>query len=321
MTIEQLEIIIDRYLAGEASPEENAFIAKWLDTRSEDRVSLAPARQQAIQAAIWQSVAQRTVAPTTTTARPKPGLLRQLVQRRVWLPYAAAVAVLVTGSVAVYNTWMKKAAPGYRLISALPRQAKTVLLPDSSTVHLFPGATVAVPDNFNGAERTVRSTGRVFFEVKHDTTRPFYVQSGQLRTRVLGTSFEVLAHDSLHQSVTVRTGRVGVQYGDRALAQLTPGKRLRFDAAHNEWQIDEVNAAMLCEWWNNGMVFQQAPLEEVMQTLANWYNVPIAITNAKWRSEKVTIRIKDQDLSAALTLLSQTLGFHYKRENNKVLIY
>ncbi len=61
---------------------------------------------------------------------------------------------------------------------------------------------------------------------------------------------------------------------------------------HNELQIDEVNAAMLCEWWNNGMVFHQAPLEEVMQTLANWYNVPIAITNTKWRSEKVTIRIK-----------------------------
>ncbi len=142
----------------------------------------APARQQAIQAAIWQSVAQRTVN-TTTTARPKPGLLRQLVQRRVWLPYAAAVAVLVTGSVAVYNTRMKKAVPGYRLISALPRQAKTVLLPDSSTVHLFPGATVAVPDNFNGDERTVRSTGRVFFEVKHDTTRPFLCAVGPVAVR------------------------------------------------------------------------------------------------------------------------------------------
>lgn len=320
MTIDQLEIIIDRYLAGEASPEENAFITKWLDTRPADTVSMGPARLQAIQAAIWQSVAQRTVNPATT-ARPKPGLLRQLVQRRVWLPYAAAVAVLVTGSVAVYNIWMKKAASGYRLISALPREAKTVLLPDSSTVHLFPGATVAVPDNFNGEERTVRSTGRVFFEVKHDTSRPFYVQSGQLRTRVLGTSFEVLAIDSLHPSVTVRTGRVGVQYGDRALAQLVAGKRLRFDALHNELLIDQVNAAMLCEWWNNGMVFNQAPLEEVMQTLANWYNVRITITNARWRSEKVTIRIKDQDLSAALTLLSQTLGFSYKQENGQVLIY
>ncbi|WP_276481489.1 FecR family protein [Paraflavitalea pollutisoli] len=318
MHIDQFEVIIDRYLAGQASPEEKAFITTWLHTRPADAEPLAAERQQALQHTLWRSVALQTVDKPTTG---KPGLLRQLVQRRTWLPYAAAVAVLVTGSIVVYHGMVKKAAPTYQLISALPGKAKTIQLPDSSTVHLFPGATVAVPDNFNREERMLKATGRVFFEVKHDTAKPFYVQSGELRTRVLGTSFEVYASDSLHQSVIVRTGRVGVQYGQQRLAQLTPGKRLRFDAQQNKLLIDQVNAGMLCEWWNNGMVFHQAPLYEVMQTLTNWYNVPIRMTNTKWMTEPVTIRIKDQDLSAALTLLSQTLGFHYKKENGQVLIY
>ena len=105
------------------------------------------------------------------------------------------------------------------------------------------------------------------------------------------------------------------------MADLTAGKRLRYDAAQNNMVIDEVNAAMLCEWWNNGMVFNQAPLEEVIQTLANWYNMPIEITNNKWSLEPVTIRIKEQNLSETLSLLSATLGFSYLQQKNKVIIY
>ncbi len=320
MNIEQLESIIDRYHAGLATPEEKEFIAKWLESTPADAAPLEASRRQTIKESLWHSVALRT-GVHTQAATPKPGVLRQLIQRRTWLPYAAAVAILFTGSTIIYNALLKKQPVNSQLITALPGAAKTLLLPDSSTVHLFPGATVAIPENYNETERNIVSTGRVFFEVKPNTSRPFYVQCGQLRTRVLGTSFEVMAMDSLHASVIVRTGKVGVQYGNRHLADLTPGRRLRFDVRQNNAHIDEVNAAMLCEWWNNGMVFNQAPLEEVMQTLSNWYNKPIEITNSKWKTEPVTIRIKDHDLSEALSLLSQTLGFNVKQQNNKALIY
>jgi ferric-dicitrate binding protein FerR (iron transport regulator) len=320
MNIEQLENIIDRYLSGLATPGEKECIAKWLETTPTDTASLEAAQRDTIKATLWQSVAMHTGVVSHTVA-PKTGVLRQLIQRRTWWQYAAAVVIILAGSVIAYNGWHNKQPHTSRLITALPGSHKTLLLPDSSTVHLFPGASISIPDNYNQTERRIASTGRVFFEVKPDASRPFYVQCGQLRTRVLGTSFEVMSNDLIHSCVIVRTGKVGVQYGSRHLAYLTPGKRLRFNARHNEVEVDEVNAAMLCEWWNNGMVFNQAPLEEVMQTLANWYNKPIEITSNKWKAEPVTIRIKQQGLPEALSLLSQTLGFHYRLQNDKVFIY
>lgn len=307
MNIEQLERIIDRYLEGLATTEEKKFIAKWLEAAPGDIQSLEEPNKQAIKTALWQSIASKSGVE-------KP-------PRRTWLQYAAAVVILVIGSFMLYTGLQKNTSSSPQLITASPGMHKKFMLPDSSTVYLFPGATLTIPDNYNQTERNIALTGRGFFEVKPNASRPFYVQAGQLRTLVLGTSFEVMITDSIHSSIIVRTGKVGIQYDNKHLADLTAGKRLRYNAQQNDFTIDEVNAAMLCEWWNNGMVFNQAPLQQVVQTLANWYNVSIEITNKKWEQEPVTIRIKDQSLPEAMALLSQTLGFRFKQEGDKIFIY
>lgn len=304
MNIEQLERIIDRYLAGLATTEEKEFITQWLEAAPGDAQPLEASQRETIKTALWQSIART----------PGVNARRRFMFRRTWLRYAAAIVVLVAGSIIFYTGSQKKQPP--RLVTAARGAHKTFMLPDSSVVRLFPGATLSIPENYNETERNITLEGRGFFEVKADARRPFYVQAGQLRTQVLGTSFEVMS-----SSIIVRTGKVSVQYGDRRLADLTAGKRLRYNEQQNDFVIDEVNAAMLCEWWNHGMIFHQAPLEEVAQTLANWYNVSIEITNSRWKQEPVTIRVKEHGLQETIALLSQTLGFKFRLEEGKIVIY
>lgn len=311
MNIEQLGDIIQRYLAGTATDEEKTWVQQWLQERPEDHASLPPEHRQAIQASLWQSFTDRTDWQPSRT----------ISFSRKWLAYAAAIAVLVACAFWLNTSIQRPTSAQAQTIAALPGSHKKVTLPDSSVAHLFPGATITVPADYNTEDRHIAFSGRVFFEVKPDPARPFQVLSGKMVTRVLGTSFEVTAPDSLHASVTVRSGKVGVQYDGRPLAELTPGKRLRFRTQHNDFTIDDVNAALLCEWWNNGMVFNQAPLAEVMQTLSDWYNMPIVISNAKWKQETVTIRVRNQTCLDAVSLLSETLGFQFKQENNRIIIY
>jgi len=225
------------------------------------------------------------------------------------------------GAVWMNTTLFRKQAIPAQTITALSGSPRTALLPDSSIVHLFPGSSLTIPNDFNIRNREVTLSGKVFFEVKSNPSRPFFVQTGQLRTQVLGTSFEVMTHDSLYAAVIVRTGKVGVQYNGQQLADLIPGKRLRYDVQQNNFLVDEVDAAMLCEWWNNGMVFNQSPFEEVVRSVSTWYNVPITITGTRWQQERVTIRIKNRSFSETLSLLSATLGFQYKTENNRIIIF
>lgn len=313
MNIEQLRDIIDRYLAGTATDKEKAWVQQWLQERPEDHTSLPPEYRQAVQTRLWQ----RFTDHADWQAPPS----RTIPLSRKWLAYAAAVAVLIASAFWLSNSIQQPSSAQAQTIAALPGSHKRVTLPDSSVAHLFPGASITLPADYNTGDRRIAFTGRVFFEVKPDPARPFQVVSGKMETRVLGTSFEVTAPDSLHASVTVRSGKVGVHYNGRPLAELTPGKRLRFHTQHNDFTIDEVNAALLCEWWNNGMVFNQAPLAEVMQALSDWYNMPIVITNAKWKQETVTIRVRNQTCRDAVSLLSETLGFQFKQESNRIIIY
>ncbi|MET3876702.1 FecR domain-containing protein [Chitinophaga sp. OAE865] len=320
MNIEAIREMVDRYLQGTATDQEKKFIEKWLQARPEDDQPLKEEDKQAIHTALWQSFTHRTNWQSFATSK-GAGKSRPLFNYRSWAGYAAAAIVAASCAIWLNTTLLKKQPIPVQTITALKGAPKTIQLPDSSIAHLFPGATLAVPDDFNTKERAVTLSGKVFFEVKTDPSRPFYVQSGRLRTQVLGTSFEVTAQDGLHAAVIVRTGKVRLQYDGQQLADLIPGKRLRFDVQQHHFTIDEVNAAMLCEWWNNGMVFNQSPFEEVVQSISDWYNVPITITSIKWKQERVTIRIKNRSFSEALSLLSATLGFQYKKENNRIIIY
>lgn len=319
MNIEKLGEIVDRYLAGTATDQEKEWIEKWLHTRPEDARLLNDTHREATRSALWQSIAQATYQPSVSTV-PATGRLHPITRHRWWPAYAAAL-ILICGSLWLYTVQPTKHTSPAQTITALRGSHKTTLLPDSTVAHLFPGSTLTIPNGFNTSDRRVAITGRVFFEVKTDASRPFYVQACQLNTQVLGTSFEVMAQDSLHASVIVRTGKVGVQYNSRQLTTLTAGKRLLYDVQHQRFAVDEVNAAILCEWWNHGMVFNQSPLSEVAHCLSDWYNMPIEITGTKWKQESVTIRIKNQSLTQALALLSETLGFQYKQEKNRILIY
>ena len=67
-----------------------------------------------------------------------------------------------------------------------------LILPDSSVVYLGAGSKLTWPSHFvKGKLRNIQLEGEAFFEVKHDTSSPFIVHSGQMQTRVLGTSFNV----------------------------------------------------------------------------------------------------------------------------------
>lgn len=320
MNIEKLGEIVDRYVAGTATASEKEWIEKWLQARPEDTRLLDAPQREATRTALWQSIAHAT-GQEPVSAAPSTARIHQTGLRRWWPGAAAAAFIIICAGLWLYTTQPSTHPSAAQTITALRGSHKTTLLPDSTVAHLFPGSTLTIADGFNTKDRHVAITGRVFFEVKTDASKPFHVQAYQLNTQVLGTSFEVMAQDSLHASVIVRTGKVGVQYNNRQLTSLTAGKRLLYDVQHQHFAVDEVNAAMLCEWWNNGMVFNQAPLAEVAHSLSDWYNIPITITGAKWKQESVTIRIKNQPLTQALALLSETLGFQYKQEKNRIIIY
>ncbi len=87
----------------------------------------------------------------------------------------------------------------------------TIILVDGSSVVLLPGGVLdySVADLPNRREVSLR--GRAFFEIVKNKAKPFFVYTGEITTRVLGTSFLIDAPDDREAvNVEVKTGKVAI---------------------------------------------------------------------------------------------------------------
>ncbi|MEO6177632.1 MAG: FecR domain-containing protein [Flavobacterium circumlabens] len=127
-----------------------------------------------------------------------------------------------------------------------PQDIRLLRLSDGTKVWVNENTQIEYPEHFAANERIVKLKGEAFFEVARDTTRPFIISSGDIKTTVLGTSFDVKAYGKIAE-VNVRTGKVKVESsqntvflerGDAAL--LSPEnktlKKHRITVLEPEWK-------------------------------------------------------------------------------------
>ncbi|MCW3467852.1 FecR family protein [Chitinophaga nivalis] len=320
MKIEQLEKVIDRYLAGMATAAEKELLQQWFDKTAEEPVHLSAASRQRITREMWQQIRQpdmRTRAATIMARLP-----------RHFLQYAATLLILM--GVAIYllvqNPHIDYTAAdrplAYEQVITGPGQVRTVLLSDSSKIYLSPNSTIQIPENYGLTDRTVLLAGKAFFDVKRNSGKQFTVQVGKLVTHVLGTSFEVNGFPAAAQmTVTVATGKVGVAYAGRLLSHLTPRQQLSYNHLTTQFSTTTILTPAAGSWITGKLVFQQTPLQDVCRTLEEWFNVKITIDNRARLKEHITVGFRGESLEKTLAILSQTAGFTYTVDKHNIHIH
>ncbi|WP_293380958.1 FecR family protein [Phenylobacterium sp.] len=144
-------------------------------------------------------------------------------------------------------------------------EQRRVLLADGSRLSLDADSYLKV--RMTGASREVRlKRGRAFFDVAHDTKRPFNVVSGQTETRAVGTRFGV-SNDNGLVRVTLVQGSVEVRTraDDAAPAtKLSPGQQLIADLGKHQERVVLVDAASATSWVSGRVVFRDTTLREAI---------------------------------------------------------
>jgi transmembrane sensor len=154
-----------------------------------------------------------------------------------------------------------------------------VSLPDSSRVWLNASTTIRYPESFKN-NREIELEGEAYFEVMHDAKKPFAVETGDLQTTVLGTSFNIEAYPSAEKTtVSVITGKVKVDDNSRELARLTPTGQLEYDKKNKTVNISTIDTSAIRAWKNGKLQFAGQTLTEIAATLERWYGVNIVFTN------------------------------------------
>lgn len=168
--------------------------------------------------------------------------------------------------------------------------AEAIHLPDGSTVMLGRHSRLyyTTPLAGGNGKREVYLDGEAFFDVRKDAAKPFYVYTGQVITKVLGTSFFVRSNPSDPTTVViVRTGKVSVygqddyytlsSHGKEAGGIiLTPNQEIVYD--HQERRLKKVlsdKPERLPETADSSLVFNGTPVSKVFRRLQALYGIPI----------------------------------------------
>lgn len=258
----------------------------------------------------------------------KPQANIQTNRPNIWRYAAAAVLLLSVGvglhlyrqnamnhatDIALLNTYKRYEAPLGKLTK--------LILADSSTVTMFPGASLDLPKAFNQQNRQIILKGRAYFEVTHNPKKPFYVSSGMLQTKVLGTSFEVATvKDGQQQQVILHAGKIAVAYARQTLAVLKPNQQFTVNEM-GKFHVSEVSAEQLTSWTKEQLSYHQEPLQHICAELSQWYGVSIIIERPALGHKKLTASFTRKPLNTVMDILAMTGDFHYQINNNIITIY
>ena len=265
----------------------------------------ALAAQQSETVPVLRAAGPRPVVPQATAAR------RVLVGRRRLLYAAAAVtAVAVPAGVLLSSPGLladQRTAAGER---------RTVTLQDGSTVELGAASSLSV-DFSPELRRVVLHEGEAFFNVTSDRGRPFMVEAASGRTRALGTAFDVkLGGDSVTVSVTEHSVEVSVEGADIVVGE---GQQVRYSrrkiSAVREADLGQVEA-----WRRDRLIFQEAPLGDVVADLERYRGGRIVMTESRLRDIPVTAVFDAKQADAAVDTIAATLPIRVRRVTDLLVV-
>ncbi|MFR7824843.1 MAG: FecR family protein [Odoribacter splanchnicus] len=157
-----------------------------------------------------------------------------------------------------------------------------LVLADGTKVWINAESSLQYPVEFTAEQRTVILQGEAYFEVVSDTLKPFMVKTpAGLEVKVTGTHFNVEAYaDRRTWKTTLVEGGVEVRLG-KYQAHLRPNEQFSFDQETNQGSLKKVNVREVIAWKNGWFVFDNTPLEEIMETIRRWYNIEVEYRDAE----------------------------------------
>jgi len=311
-----------RYHKGAASEQEKQLFDRWylsLDEREERLPTDMQDREQRSLNHILHVIDSRPADDQNTSTKPWK-----------WLAAVAAVLLCIAGTTLIMKQFdhveTKLAVEhAYRIFETQVGERKELALPDGSKVILNARSSLRIDEKQYGkVSRTVELlTGEAFFDVEKDSSLAFIVLAGPLQTRVLGTSFGIQAYPEMAaQVVSVYSGSVQVQRGERTLGILRRGEQIRFEKMSANSALLRFDADKSKGWMAGRSFLRQASFEELALAIKNNYGITLKAGDERIVRQQYSLPIQERVPFA--DVIQAICRIHHNRsrkEGDTVLIY
>ena len=209
------------------------------------------------------------------------------------------------------------------VVLSTPRAGQyTVTLSDGTRVWLNAASEIVYPSRFDGDERIVELKGEAYFDVARDDSKPFVVYAAQQRIEVLGTQFNIQAYgDGDIQRTTLVSGAVSVANpATEENIRLKPGQQAQSDS-QGVLRVRQVDTDEYVSWKDGIILLNSYGLTEIVQQLERWYDVEFGAIPKKVKTVKVFGMLqRDVPLNDVLNTLSDNYNVQFKIDERRIMI-
>lgn len=305
--------LLERYLNDDVTEQERIKIEAWLEvskTNATDSLELSKEAEDRLFRMITGNL-DNIDELATPAPRAKPADVSRWALR-------IAASLLVLAAVAYGVRYVQHETLETERVAVGDRVDKLILA-DGSLVWLRGDSKLVYYEKPDEGIRYSELQGEALFEVTKDPTRPFIIQCGDVRLKVLGTSFSVkTGADQLE--LKVLTGKVNLSNEKSDLTvDVAPNEQVIYHGGVIEKQTltKDVVAAVI-ENTEYDMAFSNVPMDEVFRKIEKKFDVKVRFANPAIGSCRITADLTDQSLESTLQMVTEVLGVEYSRDGRDV---
>ncbi|MEJ0038996.1 MAG: FecR domain-containing protein [Gammaproteobacteria bacterium] len=305
----------------------------------EDAELFGKCKQRGVEEIVRRALSETNVVPLGDVMMlPTASAWARRLRGRYYAIAASAVLMCAGVGFVVWSALFR--APTY--VTGLGEQ-RSITLPDGSTVSLNARSKLKV--RYTDAARDVDLvSGQALFRVAKNTTRPFIVHSDDTSVRAVGTQFDVYRKRDA-TVVTVVEGRVLVSGADGEGAKPpSPSLQTRESTARDPVSSHlvksvvvsagerviatadalaaphQTNAAAATAWTEGKLVFDAAPLSEVIEEFNRYTVKRLVIDDAGLRNTHISGAFSVTDSQQFVEFLHQRFGVVSHETDDEVRI-
>ena len=229
----------------------------------------------------------------------------------------AAVLVLLAATTFTIRFLVKSdVSPDLTVVAtSMSEKNRTINLPDGSVITLNRNSELTFPDNFDNDIRKVELRGEAFFDIKADPSKPFIVDAGNARVKVLGTSFNVITdNENSETEVFVESGRV-MLYNSEGNYNITlePGYIGTINKFEPASRVN--NDPNYMSWNTNILTYDGVRLEQVFYDLKRTHNISIEVTSDSILDHLITTEFRNNTAEVILQSICTSFNLSFEKKD------
>lgn len=276
MTEKKFKELLDKYLQGKTSQEEEKILNDFQDyaiSQSKENIFKNDDNKKRIKDDVFGAV---------------QGHISKKVSKRAWIRIAASIAILIGLGTYFYHTGISNTI----VITNNSDTSKTTKLEDGSQITLNANSLLRFDNNHKGI-RLAELEGEAFFDIARDEQKPFVIKTGVIKTKVLGTSFNIKETDSVID-VTVATGLVQVSNGTNTV-KLQSNQRVKYSTTSKSFKTTHIDHNVYTSWYKNKVAFNGVKMVDLANFLKSRFSVNIKFIKEKTKNAQMTLTISQKE--------------------------